>query len=953
MDVWFEYVLNFSGLIYRMKLREYEDACASLVLTAAGVAAVSAATAAAATTGAGARGEAGACVDAALGHHHATATATAEPGAPRKASASLNSSTTATPALSVDGATLNTSMASSAPTSRVAVEPPSSLTVAAAGPRTPAVQPSGIYSHGTTPTLSSSLPAHGLAGGADAGRRCSSPTVAGAPVSPAETVGALLDAMQLRRSMRSATARTRYVDDIQTEADLVFQELEDAFTLQPGDAAAVAAAVAASARLAGGGDEHAAGGDSERCLLYGELTSIGVRQLQAISMASTCVVREEHRRSRSRECGAGLPTYPTSTATGSLGCLSATLHGGTPTTLRGAAASMPHSHAHVHAHGAVVVAVDVGSGNGRLLFEWGRLASAACRRRHDPSRRRPAEEPPLFSGTGAAATHHGTTAPPHITAAAATVAAGGHPPPSAATTYAAAARRGNLLAAAYAPQGIAAPATVWRGWLGVGMELLPSRMRIARKALVPHYLNLKKALLVPAAVDGVFPAVTHLDPCPPEAIAVTGVAASYSAPASLHSGCVSNTTTTATATPLVGSPTVAEATISAALASRAPQPSARVLLYEGDALAPGVLSNGTLCRFPCLGHHGEPLLLRGSLAAHEGVTGGEHGWGAGSSTFPYAPPSAPSVAATAAAMNNTYLLHSTRPSAGYGRRCGAQTPINMSLASMTSNASSGCSARGAAAKHNYYRLSRVEGGPSLTGREDPHLVIFCCGLGFDEPQVRRLCQRIEDMLLRRPSTAIETPPPPPSAGGGDAMSATHLSEDGSTSPSPHNARLRHRHTGSEDVDAAESLDGSREEEDMDTRFDLRPSTPTIADPTIGVATGISGGFASHRHWESVTCVLLLRPMDVLPPTFPLFRYASRVYDTARHPIAAEDTALLLATGHRADGTAVPYTTRTTPATGCSPGSSVASDMIECDMWTTTLETTWMNAAPAWVVRFHF
>ncbi|TPP41214.1 hypothetical protein CGC21_32225 [Leishmania donovani] len=917
MDAWFEYALGVGEVIYNMKLHEYEDACASLLLTAAEVAVSAVAAPDNEANKARRSGKE-------FHHEHGGLDTTVVPvtgWAAHLQPPALMSSSAGSPRISMGATFFNVSTTSSAiadsvhsrgaaatPGSRPVVDP-CTLSSATTALNESCRTRNGSIDQSKAPTLSSSatyLPAN------PGDCNCRALTLAaGAAASPAEAFGALVDAMQLRKPMRAATSSSQHIDDIQAEADFVFQELED---LNENEEEREVAA--AQSRPLPAPPPASIADSSERHLLYGELTSVGVRQLQAISMASSCVVCEEHGRSSSRDHGiggAGLRANPTTKVACSRDSSSAPALGSTPPANHNVSAPLSctgdHSHGHRHAsRGAVIVAVDVGSGNGRLLFEWGRLAAAACRRPHTSSPLRYSDEGCTLVGA----------APTSVTLHSTTSAAGST---TAATTQAASMRCGKLLAAAYAPLGISSPTTVWRGWLGVGIELVPSRMRIARKALAPHYLNLRQPLVVPSAGGGVPAPVTHLDPCPLEATVVTDTSASCSPSASLQSGVATHTTA---ARSVVGSPASTGTSVAMAPGCRVPQPSARVLLYEGDALAPGVLSNATLCRFPSPNHHIAHLPLRESCAVRN--DGGVQGWGADSGSFRCTATSAASVSATAAAMNETGPLNSIcSDEHGPG---GARPPASMSLASITT-AGSGCSVRPRPVEQNYYPLCSVEGGPLLTGREEPHLVVFCCGLGFDEAQVRRLCQRLEDMLLRRSATAAETTP---SSVGGGPMTYQQLSKDANSFPSHH---TRHHHSPmpqGEDGEAAASP--------------AECASPSLTSPEKSKEE-------EGNETRSVTCVLLLRPMDVLLPTFPLFRYARRVYDTVCQPISAEDTGLLLSTGHRSDGSSVPFSVRATPALERLPELSVAGDIVDSDLWRTTLETTWMNAAPAWVIRFHF
>ncbi|GET89547.1 hypothetical protein, conserved [Leishmania tarentolae] len=986
MDAWFEYVLGVSEAIYSVKLHNYEDACASLLLTAAEVAASAVAARDDETNRKRRSGEG---AHEYSGHDTIVAPATTWDAHPQ--SPALNSSA-GTPLISVDDTVLNISTTSLTTTTSVlsdgAAASPGIRRMAdacAGASATTALRESrldcnGSFDQSKTETLPSSALYLPETPG-DCSRRTFT-LASGASVSPAEAFEALADAMQLQKPMRAATSRSEQIDDIQAEADFVFQELEDAFTLQSEDIAAAAASCTAAwvntgvvprsspilpsstdtrfqpSENEGEGGVAAASSNSlpalptafvtngsERHLLYGELTSVGVRQLQAISIASSCVVRGGHKCSRSRDygtSGARIPVHP-STKT-ACSCCSSSVPASSSMQLVSRSVSPPssctgdHSHGRRHtSRGAVVVAVDVGSGNGRLLFEWARLAAAACSGPHTSSETRH-----MHKGT----TLVGTELAP-ATLDSRKVASGST---TATTAYAASKRCGNLLAAAYTPLGIEHPATVWCGWIGVGIELAPSRMRIARKALVPHYLNLKEASTAPLAGAGASAPFVHLDPCPPEPAVAADTFESCSLYASLQSGVATHTTAVRS---VVGAPTSTDVSVAMTPGCPVPQPSARVLLYEGDALAPGVLSNATLCRFPNPDHHRDPMSLHESCTAHDHDSDVQ-GWGADNNRLPCAATWTVNLSAAAEAMSKADLLN--RVSSDANARRGSRTPANRSLAS-TTKASSDSSACSLPVTQNYYPLCSVEGGPLLTGREDPHLVVFCCGLGFDEAQVRQLCQRLEDMLLRRSATAAETTL---SSVGGTTTTHQQLSKDARGFPllysHYHHDRTPHSEAPELPVDCASPSRTSSERskgEDMEALFGIQPPTATGADASIGIAMGIEADVASHRHWNSVTCVLLLRPMDVLLPTFPLFRYACRIYDTVSQPISAEDTGLLLSTGHRSDGSSVPFSVRSTPTSECRPESPVAGAIVDSDVWRTTLETTWMNAAPAWVVRFRF
>jgi hypothetical protein len=973
MDAWFSYVLKLSELIFNMKLEAYEDACATLVLSAAGVYQE-----AAPTSPAGAE----------------TSTSEASPSADV---VTKTESAGTPPPRSDDTAT--------------DVGAKDRLKAESVGEGN---MSSNRADHGPTPTQSSVSPARAKEERSEFGAdsitstsaavcRAASPTAAPPPpppsssrraapptASPAEAVSALLDAMQLRRPLHTIPSQSQLLDDIQGEAELVYQDLEEVYTLQPGDVAAVRRTIPhsppasprppeAGSRSSGSPADHAPdqpfpssaaaaaswgeGGVLSPTLghqlLYGELTSVGVRQLQAISMACVSVSREHLTRSQSQNFGYGAtpPGHSPGMAAGvSYNCSG--IHAGSARTTTGGTSPLASSNV---PHGAVVVGVDVGCGNGRLLFEWARLGAAACRRRPDGSRRRSRVEDGNPSPLATPQSTHNNS--------------------MVGSTYAAAVRRGNLLAAAMSPLGVHAVNVVWRGWLGMGIEMVPSRIRVARRALVPHYLNLKPALLIPTGGLGQgvqhedFP-VPQLDPVAPEAIAVSTSSGSFSSPVSLGSTAMARTGPSS----MTCSPTSANPCKSLA-AARIPQPTARVMLYEGDALAPGVLSNATLCRFPAFTLPGDTLmLLRGGGSVvvpaktrdlvnglggdHMGSLGTAGYYTGGSMNAPITgdadtcPYPATNVAAAGAALNNAYL--NSAISGALGRRAsaggGPASFTEVSMCSPTSNTSSTCSTRGGSAKHNYYRLCRVENGPSLSGKEDPHLVVFCCGLGFDEQQVWRLCQRLEDMLLAR--TAPTTSPTRPASMDG-FPSSRNMSED-ETSVAPFSATNNSEYTDGTAASpvmgngaSVSSDDNGEVLEEMARGFGRQVSTPTGADPTPGSGGSLARDISAYRHWESITCVMLLRSMDVLAPNFPLFRYATRVYTTQDHPVAAEDTAFLLATGNRTDGTAARYVMRDLPISDSVQDANMASTIQESEIWTTTLETTWMNAAPAWVVRFRF
>ncbi|KAG5476486.1 hypothetical protein LSCM1_04198 [Leishmania martiniquensis] len=952
MDVWFEYALAISELIYSRKLHEYEGVCASLMRKAAMAAEDSETNEARMSSAKEDRKQSGV---------ETTVAFTASWAAPEQPTALMGSSG-GRPLTSVDDGGLDVSAPPSGPVASVSCHG-----TAAGSGNSAASDPCTASSAATSPNTARLT--HGCKADQAAMLRPSSLASEHAPAPPgdaeyrgldgaansallsAKAVGALLHAMQLPKSMRMATSRSQQIDEIQAEADVVFQGLEDVFVLQAGDAAA--AAVSAEACVEGCATSGASpplpcptptrfersdeeersvtstqsrpltatptasvANGGERHLLYGELTSVGVRELQAISIACSCVMRAEHRRSRACNNGpdeSDFPNHPSARSASFLGAFSAPAPSPSLSVpCSGSSASLHtgdccRGHGHT-SQGAVIVAVDVGSGNGRLLFEWARLAAAACRCQHILPPRRHAGEGAMFAGAA--------RAPPPL-----------HPTDSAskgalaATRSATDERSRNLISAAYAPLGIASRATTWLGWLGVGIELVPSRMRIAREALAPHYLNLRKTLPAPTAGGGVSSIVTHLRLCLPEANAFTGSSASRSSSASLKAVAARCTT--------------APPSAAAGAGGRTPQPSARVLLYEGDALAPGVLSNATLCRFPNLDHSDGPVPLRELHAAH-GTGSREHSWGVGSTSCPGAARSTTNARTTEASTSKTCHL-STAFAGAYGR-LGVQASTSMPSASVK-EAGSGCSARERAAEQDYYPLCRVEGGPSLTGQEDPHVVVFCCGLGFDEAQVRQLCQRLEEMLLGRLDTTGATPL---LSVRGDPAANQQFSEDVEAAGSVASCTL-----------PPLPSPGKAEEGGVEARLEMQLSTPTPADPTTGSATTRAAGLSSHRHWKSVTCVLLLRPMDVLHPTFPLFRCARRLFDTLHQPILAEDTALLLSTGCRPDGNAVPFSMRAAPTWAPQPGSLTAHDIVDSDVWRTALETTWMSAAPAWVVRFCF
>lgn len=974
MDTWFSYVFQLSELIFNMKLEAYEDACAALVLSAVGVHA-------AVTDADNSEAEVSPSTTEAATTESALTPPSPQPSPQPVSHAERNNNSNAptafTDAAAPPAKTVSVDDgASSNPNGSEHGHTPSQSTTSPMSSKEQRSESGTDYTTVPTANVTGAAPAAPLP--LPSPSRRATPPVS----SPAETVSALLDAMQLWKPLRTVPSRNQLLDEIEAEADVVYQDLEEVFTLRPGDVPAVRRTTASSSsqpaslpasefyrctdgpshqppdRLfpssaVGGGEGDAViAADAapvspalEHQLLYGELTPAGVRQLQAISMASVSVSREYLSRSRSQNFGFGAtpPGHSSGggTANGSFSYGGVGGHAGSPRNAGGGTSLLTAGNL---PRGAVVMCVDVGCGNGRLLFEWARLATAACRRKPESSRRRSHTGDIISPPASPQSTHNNSMT---------------------SGTYAAAARRGNLLAAAMAPLGVPASNIMWRGWLGVGMEIVPSRIRVARRALVPHYLNLKPALLVPAdetSRNGQREEpVLLLDPVAPETIAVSTSSGSLSNSTSFTSTAVLRKATNS----LMTSPT--SAGVAKLLPARIPQPTARVLLYEGDAFAPGVLSNATLCRFPHYTLPGDTLtLLRGGntvlgrTKTHDLVNGlggermgslGSVGYYAGSVNAPMPMPGgAPTcpyptvgVVAAGAALNNAYLNNTI--AGAHGRKGGPGSFMEMGMCSVTSNASSNCSTRGgSSAKHNYYRLCRVENGPSLTGREDPHLVVFCCGLGFDESQVWKLCQRLEDILLAR-TTPARSPTRPASV---DGFSSSHnMSEDEANNGEfTDAAALPVNGDGSSD-DNGEVL------EEMTRGFGRQVSTPTTMDPLLSGTGCMLHDQSTYRHWESVTCVLLLRPMDVLAPNFPLFRYATRVYTTQEHPVAAEDTAVLLAAGNRTDGTAVHYVMRDLPISDLPQDANVASTIQESDIWMTTLETTWMNAAPAWVVRFRF
>lgn len=129
------------------------------------------------------------------------------------------------------------------------------------------------------------------------------------------------------------------------------------------------------------------------------------------------------------------------------------------------------------------------------------------------------------------------------------------------------------------------------GWLGVGLELAPSRAAIARGALAPNYLDLVPETATPG-------------PCGIAREAAMGsVLLSDAAEAACRAkGCQEDATEAeGSAQPPRYTPVPPRAVLVVPKCSPVPvarQPAGCVLLYEGDALTSGVLTNETLFRYP-------------------------------------------------------------------------------------------------------------------------------------------------------------------------------------------------------------------------------------------------------------------------------------------------------------------------------------------------------------------
>lgn len=606
----------------------------------------------------------------------------------------------------------------------------------------------------------------------------------------AHAVESLMSAMELNRPIRAPFSKNRsYIDDVHEEAEWVFSELDAPYTVLPSDAVALHTSSLSPALVvdAEGPRTLAKLSTNQLQLLYGELTSVGIRQLHTLSIASTSTVTENR-----VEGTISTPYY------------------------RPSPASLSPSPGAPRGSTAVIVGLDIGSGNGRLLYEWSRLAAATCRK----------------NALGRPASGRDEVVPLQREATATSAASGGD---------------GEREVGGDPLDFPVSNAPAWRGWLGVGVELLPSRMRTAFRALVPHYVRL---------VRGLGSAGTpRYDPVPPQAIAVSATASSPQSSNNSYSHSF----------PCGRSP------VDLAALDHAPLPAATVLLCEDDILAPSLLTNETLCRFPI------PSLTTSFISAGGGLSG------------------------------------SLNPS---------------SIGSVCSSSSTASSVRAPGGRANYYRLARVEGGAPLNGSEKPHLVVFCCGLGFDEPFVRQLCQQLENMLLRRlgdgevdESVAASGLPSARTSALMDPVCSPTITTFESPQLMKH---LRNRSSNAALSDGGAEADGA-------------PDTQTL--------------LTVNRHWESVTCVLLLRPMDVHAPNFPLFRYARQWYDAK--PIPVSETASVLERGCLGNGTSVPFLEKTGLLSDNEWDVLMASVIQESAVWTTTLETSWMAEAPAWVLRFRF
>ncbi|EPY15822.1 hypothetical protein AGDE_16953 [Angomonas deanei] len=534
------------------------------------------------------------------------------------------------------------------------------------------------------------------------------------------------------------------------------------------------------------------------CLLYGEVTSRGTRQLyslfsEAIQQSVELLQADPTGASKSDT----LPTDADPVVSNEI-------------KLR-----------RIHKDGIVQVSMDVGCGTGKLLYEWSRLASA------DSTYYCPSSENPGSVNSSINYPRHTVGMSNASSVSAYTPRTNGERysyMPYLAMTRSPCTSLPNSLVSSYngsrapyfghpaqpedGPAFPTAPAAdnelpTLRGWLGIGVEVVPSRVYVTRQALAPYYLDLvpNEVLLVaerprlkgkkskrPSRSRG---GNIRFDPAPPRAVACP-----HQDPSKRR-------------------------------------PTACVLLYEGDALTPGFLHNNTLRRFPKVERTG------------------------------YTP----------------------------------NTP--------------------SAAKDNYFRIARTENGVMLSGLEQVHLSVFCCGVGFGPSFTVPLCLKLEH-LLRREEDAFyeedtsEEEEDPPTPNFFEVESEGSSPGESPPSHSPPLVNNTFHNTSFNSYKLTQQLGGSH-------TGSLRKQPHYHQQP-------LSVTYHDSQHWRSVTCILLMNPsFEASGHLFqlPLFRCVQRnlLGDT---PVVREAPAWLLS-----DGLADSYVKRV------------------------TVETSWMTETPAYLVHFSF
>lgn len=338
---------------------------------------------------------------------------------------------------------------------------------------------------------------------------------------------------------------------------------------------------------------------------------------------------------------------------------------------------------------ACLLALDIGSGTGKVVLEWHLRLQKACRGHIAASEWSWALPPPSSQASSQEREGGGETA--------------FESPSCHATTT-----------------GVEEGQEVWSAVMGI--ELVPSRMAVAKRAMHGHYREIQES-----PVDRLLPTRAERE---------VGVGSLMPVARHPSFGPLHLLTEPSLPTPTPSNGRTQETPG----VSPTPSPS---LSTPSPLLDSGRQEN----------HDPHVDLPRRNLGQKESL------WS--SFPSPSGPFSSPVVLAEVNALH-PHLLHNTLllPPPFLSRPPNAATPLAFPFThSKAETGSTSGEGRHAAAQEREW--GKAEAVPL-----HPHLAVFCCGVGFDERFVRRLCGRLEGMLPLPPIPAhppcTPSPPPPPS-----------------------------------------------------------------------------------------------------------------------------------------------------------------------------------------------